>query len=201
MATVGNSTNPATAFFFYGINVQNAAWSGYTMPAGGGLITSISAFFDLDTGGPATCYLCIWDGNNGTLLASVAVGGIPAGSQSAGGQAWHTANLATPLFVAGGAALAIGFWVPQANGLIASTESGGTTFSGTQAGSGPGAASGPAVSGQGALGAYATYTPGNVWVWNGSAWVAGSLPSVWNGSAQVQGIPQVWNGSSWVLGS
>jgi len=199
MATVGNTTTPASNFFFYGVNVQNAAWSSYTMPAGGGLITQLNGFFDLDTGGPSTCFLCVWD-SSGNLLASASVASVPAGSQSSGGQAWHSANLATPLFVAGGTLINIGWWVPQANGMVATTESTGTTFSGTQAGS-PGTASGPAVSSVGALGSYATYTPGNVWVWNGSAWVAGSLPSVWNGSAQVQGIPQVWNGSSWVLGS
>src|SRR5258706_196084 len=138
MATLGNSAL-GSGFFQFGINVQNAAWSVYTMPAGGGLITDITAYFDVETAGPATCFVCVWDGSTGALLASKSIASVPNGSNSAGGQASHTGTLATPIFVAGGATIAIGFWCPQANGFVCTTSTAAPNAqAGTQAGGGPG---------------------------------------------------------------
>lgn len=170
MATLGYTTTPSFGNFWFGVNVQNEVYGGtYAMPAGGGLITALHAYFDVETGGPATCWLCLWDGA-GTLLASVAVGGIPTGSNSAGGQAWHSGTLATPIYVAGGTNIFPGFSVPRANGLTTSFDASGASAAGTNT-SPPGAFSSGALTGHGVVGAYVDYLPVSAHILRGGAWV------------------------------
>jgi hypothetical protein len=159
MTRLGN-TSAGSGWIAYGQNVQNAAWSIVTMPAPGGYINDIGGYFDTDVNGSATCYLCIWNGSNGALIAAYAVGPVPNGSHSAGGQQWWSYTISGQgLYIAAsgsGTPLAIGFWAPQYNGLVFTTGPSGVCYSGTQSGSGPGTASGPSVGAE--LCAYVDYT-------------------------------------------
>lgn len=150
------------------------------MPAGGGLITDVHAYWDAESA-PGTGYVCIWNASSGALMASASVGTVGVSGNGWGAQHWHSATLGTPLWVAGGVGIAIGFWMPQTSGLTASVETGGSSFSGTQAGS-PGTASGPAT-GVGALGAYADYLPLSAHILRGGVWTQCSGVDVLRSSA------------------
>lgn len=198
MAQVGNSTTPTHNWFEQGVNTPpNQVATSYTMPAGGGTVTQLFAYYGLVAGGGATAFNCMWN-SSGTLL-SFWSGAVALGSASAGGQAWNGGNTNAPVFVAGGTTIWLGFAVQQANGFFTSDESSGSSSWDTVApGSAPGSFTSTSSTGHNAIGSYAVYTPGEMWIWNGSAWV-GNTVQVWNGSAWASptGI-FVWNGSAWV---
>lgn len=199
MAVVGNNTTPTHNWFEQGVNTPpNQVYTSYTMPSGGGTITQLFGYFVLVAGSGSTAFVCVWNASGSTILCFWS-GAVPTGSTGAGNQQWNGGNVNSPTFIAGGTVIVIGFSVQQANGFIASDESSGSSSWNTvAAGSAPGPLTGGSSSGFNAVGAYANYTPGEGWVWNGSAWVNGPIV-VWNGSAWANptGI-QVWNGSAWV---
>lgn len=179
MATLGNQTL-GTDWFLQGINVNNACYSNYTMPTGGGLVTAISAYFDVDTGGPVTCYVCVWNSGTGALLASQSIASVPNGSQNASGQAWHTGNLNTGVYIAGGVGIDIGFWVPQANGFVCTCSGSGSSFYQVNAGSSPSGLGAGSSTGHTTIGSYITYTPGgSFWINTGTSgapvWTVGQV--------------------------
>lgn len=172
MSTVGNTGTPGSGWALQGLNVNTQAWSNFTMPSPGGWIKTLHAYFDAEvTSGNG--YLVLWVG--GAVFAKVAVNGIPVGSNSAGGQAWHQANLATPVYVKGGTSLSLGFWMPGACGFVFSSESGGSSSWNGVGYSSPGSQSGSGSTGVGALGAYADYVPNKLKVRRSGAWVEAPL--------------------------
>lgn len=156
MTQLGN-TSPPTAGYISRGDGTNQVWSTFTMPAGGGMVTTIHAYFSTFTGGTATCKLCVWD-SGGNLLGSVDVS-VPQLSSGAGAQQWNAAN-PTPFYVPAGNC-SIGFWTPSGNGFNTSSEVGGAS-SMKVAGSSPSNLSGSSSTGIGALGAYIDYTPGGI---------------------------------------
>ncbi|GEM_PF-5282277 len=189
MPQVGNSSTPGSIYFFQGVNTPpNQVATAFTMPASGGLITNLHAYFATEANGTATCWLCLWDGS-GNLLGSVAVS-VPQGTNSVGGQAWHTGALATPVYVSGGSTIYIGFSVPEHNGFVTTTESTGSSVWNTDA-SPPGSLSGFSSTGFHALGAYADYQPVSARVRRSGAWVQTGLiyvrrSGVWTQATRVR---------------
>jgi hypothetical protein len=191
MAILGNNTTPSAGFDFIGSS--QAAATQFTMPSGGGVVTSISGYFDSESASQ-NGYLCVWDGSGNVLVQSSAFAINNKSGSGAGGQDWWTQSISNVYVPAG--TVWIGFIATGS--LVFSSESGGA--SNVKAMSSPSSFSGSSSSGVGAVGAYITYTPGGVGqVYSGSAWTDGVLVQVYNGSAWVQANPQVYNGSVWVI--
>lgn len=200
MATLGYSTTPSFGnFWFAGPGAENQCNTGgvYTMPAGGGTITEIHAYFDVENGGPVTCWLCVWNGS-GLLLGSQSIASIPNGSNSAGGQAWHSVTLNTPFFVAGGTNIFPGFQTPEANGFTTSFDSSGSSSKGQNA-TNPGNFTGGVSSGHGVIGAYVVYTPGSGHIYRSGAWTTLSAVKMYRSGAwtTVSSI-KMYRSGSWV---
>ncbi|MDE1904949.1 MAG: hypothetical protein KGH75_00680 [Rhodospirillales bacterium] len=196
MATIGNTTSPAAGYDYIGS--ATAAASEFTMPTGGGVVTSISGYFDSESASQ-NGYLCVWDSSGNLLINSGAFAINNKSGSGAGGQDWWTKSISS-VYVAAGT-IWIGF--VATGSLVFSSESSSTGLANTsytKAMSSPGSFASPTISPVGAVGAYITYTPGGVGkVWPGSAWVDGTLIKIWNGSAWVQANPQTWSGSAWVV--
>jgi hypothetical protein len=172
MSTLGNTTTPASGWQWPGSGYAFA--TSFTTPAGAGVfISTLHAYFATPSGA-STGYCCVWD-NSGTLLASVNIGALPAGSQSAGGQSWQSGNLGTALYVAASTAIWIGGY--GTGNVVFSSESGGSSNTKSMGGGGPGSFSGSGSSGIGGAGAYADYSNAGAYVNTGSAgspvWTAG----------------------------
>lgn len=196
MATVGNTATPTAGFVFRGINVQNQCWSTFTMPTPGGWITALQVYFDAEAA-VGNGFLVLWDGS-GNVLGTIAVNSIPVGSNSAGGQAFHSGTFSTPIYVKGGSTISIGFWMPQSSGFVTSSESGGTSSLNTSAGA-PGSQSGSASTGIGALGANGTYTPNLKKIWRSGAW-AEDIRMIRRSSVNKPGTPRkIWRGGAWTV--
>ena len=192
MPTVGNTVTPTYGAFWYDLNTDNASWYIITMPVNG-YITELHAYFDGELGS-GQGYCCLWNGNTGALLATVNVGTVPQGSNSAGGQAWHGGALTTPLYVAGGTTLAIGFWMSQSVGFVTSVNSTGTSYVGVQA-SAPGTATGPA-SGYGSFGAYAVYSQFGTFIRRSGAW-ANRTVKLFRSGTWVNATRKIFRSGAW----
>ncbi len=152
MPTLGNSTTPTAGWDWPGSGYEFA--SNFTTPAGGGiLISTIHAYFATPSGA-STGYVCVWS-NGGTLLGSVNIGALPAGSQSAGGQSWQAGTLGSNLYVAGNTAIWIGGY--GTGNVVFSSGSGGSSNVKSVGSGGPGSFAGSGGSGIGTAGAYVDY--------------------------------------------
>jgi hypothetical protein len=200
MATVGNTSTPGHNWIEQGVNTPpNQMATAFTMPSGGGLITNLHAYFALVAGGSATAWCCLWDAS-GNLLGSVAVS-VPNGTASVGGQQWNTGALSTPIYVAGGATIYLGFAVRESNGFYTTDESSGSSIWNTQS-SPPASLSGNTSSAHNALGAYADYTPVTAHLRRSGAWVTTGTIYVRRSGAWVQASTlQVRRSGAWVNGS
>lgn len=192
MSTVGSvsseSTIPSSGFAFQGLNVNTQAWSTYTMPTPGGWITQLHAYFDAEVAS-GNGKLVLWDGS-GNVITSVAVNSIPVGSNSNGGQAWHHAVLATPVYVKGGVTISIGFWMPGASGFVISSLPSGTSSWNGVGFTGPGNQGGSGSTGIAAIGSFADYTPNKVKIRRSGVWNE-APKSIRRTGANVQG-PARW---------
>lgn len=155
MATFGQNPGSFNSFSFSGLNNLNqVATSLQTMPATG-TIYSVSAFFGGD-GASVTARLVIWS-SAGAVLAQSASFTAPSGSRSSGGQALQTQPLSTPLYLASGTQVFIGFWRDPAHGAVWSfNTASGTWDENTNTSGSPGAFTG-LTSNSGQLQAFATY--------------------------------------------
>ncbi len=176
MSTVGNTATPGNAWHYVVSNNYQAA-SSFTMPTPGGLVTELYGFFAAESAS-GTGYVAMWN-SSGSVLASASVGTVAVGTNTVGGQAWHSATLSTAVFVASGSTIYLGFWMPSASGLLWTDEaSGGTGDYYIGGSSGPTALSGGSADGN-AVAAYAVYTPAEAWVNTGTpsapAWTAGAV--------------------------
>ena len=168
MATLGNSTTPTFGFDQF-TSTANQAAQLYTMPAGGGLITDVTFYGSGNGASSNTAYGCIWD-SGGTLLAQGAGVATTGGSGAGGGQAWHTDTLTSPLFVAGGTSIYIGWQRSTATTFDWSfAGDGATSVAYRTAGNTPSNFGTTVTVQNGSIGAYATYTPGGGKVNTGTA--------------------------------
>ena len=173
MATFGSvsseSTIPNSGSAFQGLNVNTQAWSNFTMPTPGGWVTKLHVYFDADvTSGNGD--LVLWNHNTGTIMGTIPVNGIPVGSNSPGGQAWHNGSFATPIYVIGGTPVSIGFWMPGASGFQISSLTGGSSSWNGVGFSSPGNQTGSASTGIGTIGAFGEYTPNLISIRRSGVW-------------------------------
>src|SRR5260221_716522 len=153
MAILGNSTTPTAGWDWPGGGYEFA--SNFTTPSGGGiLISTIHAYFATPSGA-STGYVCVWS-NGGTLLGSVNIGALPAGSQSAGGQSWQAGTLGSNIYVGGNTAIWIGGY--GTGNVVFSSGSGGASNVKSVGSGGPSSFGGSSSSGIGTAGAYVDYT-------------------------------------------
>lgn len=169
MATLGNTTTPTYGYDAY-TSTANQAAQPYTMPTGGGLISSVSFYGAGDGSSHNTAYGCVWD-SAGNLLARGAGVSTTGGSQHQGSQSWNTDTLTTPLYVAGGTSLFLGWQRSTATTFDWSWANDSAAVAYRTAGSTP-SNLGTAVSVQaGSIGAYATYTPNKLRIRRSGVWV------------------------------
>jgi len=157
------------------------------MPSGGGTLTSVSFYGSGDGSSHNTAYGCIWD-SSGNLLAHGSGVSTTGGSQSAGGQTWHTDTLTTPLAVTGGTQIYIGWqrstgstfdwsWANDSASVAYHTSSNTPTNFG----------SGVTVQ-NGSIGAYATYTAGGT----------GNGPRIYRGGSWHSVTWKIYRAGAWV---
>jgi len=188
MATLGNSTTPTFGFDAFN-STANQAGELYTVPAGGGTFTSVSFYGSGDGATTVKAYGCLWD-SSGNLLAAGSGINTSGGSQTAGGQAWHTDTLTSPVSIAGGTQIFIGWWRQASTGTFDWSFAGdGSTavHYHTDSLTAPGHTGTSVTVQNGSIGAYATYTPG------GEAYIntGTSAAPVWTA-----GVVQVNTGTS-----
>ena len=178
MATLGISTTPGSGWF-NDYNGNSQFWSGgYTMPAGGGVVTDLYVYVGGDNNGtPAstTGQLVIW-GSSSILWQSGNIT-IPAASTGINGSGQGWVHVSVPNVYIPAGTVNLGVWA--SGGLVWTYESSGSTFTDHSLSGGPGALSGSSTDGSGALGAYITYTPGGAYVNTGTpaspVWTATAL--------------------------
>lgn len=155
MSTFGQNPGSFNSFAFSGLNNLNqVATSLQSMPATG-TIYSVSAFFGGD-GASVNARMVVWD-SSGNILAQSATFSAPSGSRSTGGQSLQTQNLATPLYLASGTQVYIGFWRDPGGGAVWSfNTASGTWDENTNTSGSPGAFT-SLTSNTGQLEAFATY--------------------------------------------
>ena len=198
MAQYGNpssgNTAPSTGYFFD--NTGNSQYgTKFFASFPGGLVTEIHVYFAGNLAS-VSAEFCIWDGGD-NLLYSSGSQGIGSGTQNIGGQAWQPYTIpGGGVYIGPNSALRIGFWT---SGHVVWTYDSSGSVNYQRTGSAGNFVSGGSE-GAGNFGAYIVYTPGNAWVWNGSTWVAGGLPNVYDGTNQNGGVPYVWDGTTWNQG-
>jgi hypothetical protein len=168
-----------------------AAASQFTMPADG-WITTLHGYFD-STSGSGNGWLCVWRASDGALLASNGPFATNVGSLAAGGQTSYSKTLVTPLFVASGTNIYIGFYCDQ--GLVWSSGTGGTSKIDSEGGSGPTSFT-PGASPIGVIEAYADYATGNGKVFRSSSWVIGPVAAERSGNPS-KGLAKVYRSGVW----
>lgn len=161
MATLGNSTTPTFGYDQYSSTANQAAQL-YTTP--GAIVISSVSFYGSGNGASSnTAYGCIWN-SSGTLLAQGSGVSTSGGAGSGGGQAWHTDTLTSPLYVAAGTQLYIGWQRSTATTFDWSFANDGASVAYHTAGSTPSAFGSGVTVQNGSIGAYATYSPAGVWI-------------------------------------
>ena len=202
MSTLGKITTPTTGTHGYiADSGKPQVGMEFTVPAGGALFSSVTFW----ASGSSTLKLhgCIWDSATGNPLA------IGPGVNTSGGAAngvgatqWYTDTFASPVFVAGGTVIVIGWQRDAASGTVYWAYNGSDHAPDSEYGTNSGSTGQhifrtATVSPAGAAAAYATYTPGSVYADNGSAFVGGVLVYVDNGTSWQQCAVYVDDGTTW----
>lgn len=174
-----------------------------TVPVGGGVFSSVSFWAATKTPNSDYIWGVIWDASTGNVLAQGA-GVLTSGGQAAnpgGSGVFYTDTFASPVFIAGGTTIYIGF---QTNSSVTITwaYNGGDHSPDAQWRTGvtgsPASFSGHSTeSPAGAIAAYATYTPGSVFGDDGATFQGGVLVYGDDGATWQQ--VEVWldDGSTW----
>lgn len=95
MGQLGSSSAPSFAGWQQHSVTGYQFASKYTSPAFDVFIQSIHAFFSASVSS-AVGQVAVWNGSTGALIASVSVGTMSVGGNSAGAQAWRVGNIAAP---------------------------------------------------------------------------------------------------------
>lgn len=153
MATYGSDPTFSDWYLSESNTQTQVAFLG-TMPQDG-YITAVD-FYAGGLGGSVPGVGCVWNGS-GTLLYTGGGVTIPSGSEGVGTQSWNADSGGTPVFVAGGTPIYIGWWRKPSDSVVWSTASYGTEYVQNYTGASPGSLS--PSSQEYAIGAYITYTP------------------------------------------
>jgi hypothetical protein len=187
MANIGKTTTPSTGSFGY---VENYGSVGMQFtPTQSGLYSSVS-FCAAAYSGSLKIHGVIWDASGNVLAFGPGVttsGGTVGGD---GDQTWYTDTFSSPVFIAANTTIFIGWqtdthtqyvWAyngndhsPNAGWLTSAYGSTGQSFAGNTT-----------MSPNGAVAAYATYTPASMYVRRSGAWstaqqVAGRRSGAWS---------------------
>lgn len=158
MASFGSSSAPSFAGWIQH-SVQGYEFaSKYTSPAFDIYITKLHAYMSASVAN-ATGFVCIWDGTSNALLASINIGTMGTGSNSAGGQTWRVGSFSAPgFFLAASTSVWLGGY--SEGGIVFSTfdTNPGVWTVNTGHLTGPVAFSGGTFPGQGPCGSYAEYS-------------------------------------------
>ena len=166
MATLGKTATPNSSTHGWIADNGKSVGMRFTMPAGGGIVTSVSIWAAGNGSNVVGLRGAIWDATSNALLASGNSVSTSGGSSSSpgGDGAWHTSPFigGAQVFIAGGTDIFIG-WVPTNSLLTDWAYNGGDhspdavwkTMSGTPAGISGYSTESPA----GAVACFMTYTP------------------------------------------
>lgn len=205
MATLGKTTTPTTGTHGFITNTAKAVAMLFTMPTTG-FITSVTFWAATTTPNTDNIWGVIWDSSGNVLGHGSGVSTSGGTSSGVGATQWYTDTLTTPLLVAAGTQIFIG-WQPNSstnsvswayNGSDHSPDARWNGASGTP--SGASFSGNTAQSPAGAVAAYATYTPAQMKRWHSGAWVAASVKR-WHSGAWVSAVPYRWHSGAWVPGS
>jgi hypothetical protein len=177
VATLGQSTGTGSVFTVSS-TFGDIAGGGFTMPAGGGVVTGISVYAG-NNGTAQNARLYVWKDSAGipglwiiqsTLFAFGGLGWLTGTGLSSG-------NGVTGQYIPGGTVIWVGLYCAAGTEQIgANAASGGGTRLGNTA---DGSWSDHGAASLGQMGAYITYTPGGVaHVRRGGVWSAGVQPKV-----------------------
>jgi len=178
MATLGKTATPTSATHGWILGNSKQVGMLFTVPSPGAIFSSVSFWAATTTSG--YIWGVIWDSSGNVLGHGAGVntsGGAQHGTGPGGDGQWHTDNFATPVFVAAGATVYIGwqnndststYWAYNGGDHSPNAESrGGVT------GSPVSFAGHSTESPNGAVAAYATYTPAGGYVRRSGIWTAG----------------------------
>lgn len=205
MSTLGKTTTPTTGSFGYVENYGTVAMQFTTSQSG--LYSSVS-FCAAAYSGSLKIHGVIWDASGNVLAFGPGVttsGGTVGGD---GDQTWFTDSFSTPVFIAGGTTIYIGWqtdthtqyvWAYNGNDHSPNAVWNNALYGTT----GQGIGSNSVMSPNGAVAAYATYSQAGVWIepsgtvkapvaiWCNPAGTVVKAKGVWvsNGSG---GVKQIW---------
>lgn len=179
MGTLGNSTTPTWPTYGWIQQTQKAVAGLWTVPSPGIIITSVTFWASCDGATSDYIWGAIWD-SSGNILAHgsgvLTTGGI-TGTGHVGATQFYTDTLTSPLFVAAGTNIYIGWQPNSASHTTDWAYNGGSgpaavwaTASGT-----PGNVTFSAQSPSGEVAAYCTYTPAGGYVMRSSVWTPGEV--------------------------
>jgi hypothetical protein len=123
MATLGSTAEPTTGATYYGLNTTNHFAVLLTMPAGGPWEISRIGFYAAGMNETAQVRGCIWSGS-GTLLGRTPSYSLAGVALAIGNSTKVEGDLETPITVAGGAGVYVGFARDPADDTQFSTRSG-----------------------------------------------------------------------------
>ena len=194
MAQFGNSTTPASGNWYDQVASNRQFWNTTSYNCPGGIATDMYIYVG-GYGMTASASFCIWD-SGGTLVWSSASGGI------GNGETWVHFSVPNVYLAPGNYYL--GFYAANGQNVQWQFEAAGSGGVDGRSGlSGPSAATGGGDEyggkGYGAMGVYVVYTPGDVHVWNGSAWVDAGEPEAY-GTSWSAAQPEVYDGTNWNIG-
>ena len=205
MATLGKTATPNTGTHGFNTGTAKAIAMLFTMPVTG-YITSVTFWAATITPNTDNIWGVIWD-SSGNVLAHGS--GVPTSGGSASGVGatqFYTDTLMTPLLVTAGTQIYIG-WQPNSSSHSVAWAYNGTDHSpNAEQNSASGTPTGASFAGHttstpnGAVAAYATYTPAQIRRWHSGAWVAASVKR-WHSGAWVSAVPNRWHSGAWVPGS
>ena len=202
MSTLGKTTTPTWPTFGYDQNTNQQVAILQTVPTGGGFFQSVSFWAAQDGSSHGVIHGVIWDSSGNVLAFGPGVnttGGV-IGSGHVGSTQWWTDTFTTPIFIAGGTQIYIG-WQPDGTGVNVDWAYNGNDNSPQAQAHSASGATGKSFAGHttesptGAVATYATYS--HIAVRRGGAWVVPTI-NTRRSSAWSATTPRVRRGGVWV---
>lgn len=205
MSTLGKTATPNTGthgFFAFASHPQVAML--FTVPAGGGIFTDVNFW----AAGSSTLKIhgVIWDSSGNVLAFGPGVNTSGGAASFVGATQWYQDTFASPVFIAGGTQIYIG-WQRDAGAGTVYWAYNGSDHSPSAQWNGNSGSTGQSFSGhsimddgagnEGAVAAYADYTPGSIYADDGSAFQGGVIVYADNGAAWQQCEVYVDDGAAW----
>lgn len=209
MATLGKTTSPSWPTFGWIDTTAFTVAELYTMPAPGGIFRSVTFWAASHGAGSQKIFGVIMD-SSGNLLArgpGVFTSGGVAVDGNVGSSQWYTDTLQSPLFVAAGTQIYIG-WCPNSSSVAVDWAYNGNDHSPNARwkNTGGGTPTGAFFSGHsqmspaGAVAVYGTYDPAGGYVMRSGVWTPGEADDRRSG-VNLAGASAVRRSGAWQSGS